>query len=207
VFSYEMMNQPIDEMMAEFKKDFMQLEVEETVKHKDTLTYITIDSAVSEKESADFTGITINRVSVDNKWYVKTYRLKCNSKELIDHMFYLHKTYTPAFMGLEETTFTMAIQPFLQDEMRKRSTFFSVTPVKHRGVNKETRIRGLIPRWESKSVYLVGDNMELLDEMRVFPNGQHDDVLDSLSMQLPHARPPYREPIQLRTEAETNVAI
>jgi phage terminase large subunit-like protein len=73
---------------------------------------------------------------------------------------------------------------------------------------KETRIRGLIPRWESKSIFLVGDNFELLDEMRTFPNGQYDDVLDSLSMQLPHARAPYRKPMHLRDEEkETNIAI
>lgn len=208
VFSYEMMNQPIYDLMAEFKKEFVQPEVEETIKQKETTCYITIDSAVSEKESADFTGVTINRISVENKWYIKTYRLKCNSKELIDHIFFLHKTYTPNFIGLEETTFTMAIQPFLEDEMRKRSMFFTITPVKHQGTKKETRIRGLIPRWESKSIFLVGDNIELLDEMRVFPNGQHDDVLESLSMQLPHARAPYRPPMQLRDEQpEKNIAI
>jgi phage terminase large subunit-like protein len=192
VFSYEMMNQPIDEMMAEFKKEFIMLEVEHTVKQHQTSCFVTIDSAVSQKESADFTGITINRVSTDNKWYITTYRLKCNSKELIDHIFYLKEEYNPSFIGLEETTFTMAIEPFIQEEMRKRGKFFSITPVKHRGVNKETRIRGLIPRWESKSIFLVGDNVELLNEMRVFPNGQHDDVLDSLSMQLYHAKAPYK---------------
>ena len=186
----------------------MQPEVEYAVSQKDTACYITIDSAVSEKESADYTGVTINRVTFENKWYIKTYRLKINSKELIDHIFYLHKEYNPNFIGLEETTFTMAIQPFIEEEMRKRGKFFSITPVKHRGVNKETRIRGLIPRWESKSIFLVGDNIELLDEMRVFPNGQHDDVLDSLSMQLPHARAPFRPPMQLRDEEPvTNPAI
>jgi phage terminase large subunit-like protein len=204
VFSYEMMNQPIDEMMAEFKKQYVQMEVEATVGQKETSCYVTIDSAVSEKESADFTGITINRVSTDNKWYVTTYRLKCNSKELIDHIFYIKDKYNPLFIGLEETTFTMAIQPFIEDEMRKRSKFFTITPVKHQGTKKETRIRGLIPRWESKSIFLVGDNSELLDEMRVFPNGQHDDVLDSLSMQLPHARPPFRKPMRLREEIVDN---
>lgn len=208
VFSYEMMNQPIDEMMAEFKKEHVQLETDANVKQLDTSCYITIDSAVSEKESADYTGITINRVSVQNKWYITTYRLKVNSKDLIDHLFYLKQEYNPVFMGLEETTFTMAIQPFLQDEMRKRAVFFTVTPVKHRGTNKETRIRGLIPRWESRSIFLVGDNTELLSEMRSFPNGMNDDVLDSLSMQLPHARTPYRKPTPLRSEeTESNPAI
>lgn len=208
VFSYEMMNKPIDEMMAEFKKEYMRFETEEALSKIETNCYITIDSAVSEKESADFTGITINRVSIENKWYVKTYRLKINSKELIDHMFYLKKTYNPTFVGLEETTFTIAIQPFLEEEMRKRSIFFSVTPVKHRGINKETRIRGLIPRWENKSIFLVGDNPELFDEMRTFPNGQHDDVLDSLSMQLAHARAPYRKSTPLREEeSQKNPAV
>ncbi len=208
VFSYEMMNKPIDEMTAEFKKEFAQFQTEEYLKNIDTSCYITIDSAVSEKESADFTGVTINRVSSENKWYVNTYRLKYNTKDLIDHLFYLNKTYKPVFIGLEETTFTMAIQPFIQEEMRKRQIFFSITPLKHKGVQKEQRIRGLIPRWENKSIFLVGDNMELLDEMRTFPNGQFDDVLDSLSMQLSHAKPPFRRLPTLRdTEKETNEAI
>lgn len=195
VFSYEMMNKPIDEMSAEFKREYAQPITEHELGQKETACYITIDSAVSEKESADYTGVTINRVTRENKWYIKTYRLKVNSKDLIDHLFYLNKTYTPKFIGLEETTFTMAIQPFIQDEMRKRQIYFSITPVKHKGQQKELRIRGLIPRWESKSIFLVGDNFELLDEMRTFPNGQHDDVIDSLSMQIPHAKPINYRPI------------
>jgi len=202
VFSYEMMNKPIDEMTAEFKKQYAQFATEEEVAQKETNCYITIDSAVSEKDSADYTGVTINRVTAENKWYIKTYRLKCNSKELIEHLFYLKKEYSPIFIGLEETSFTMAIQPFIEEEMRKRQTFFSITPVKHRGINKEMRIRGLIPRWETKSIFLVGDNFELLDEMRTFPNGQHDDVIDSLSMQLHHAKAPHRKTPPLRETSE-----
>lgn len=208
VFSYEMMNQPIDEMTAEFKKESAQFETMENLKRWDTLCYVTIDSAVSEKESADFTGVTINWVTTENKWYINTYRQKINSKALIDHLFYLYETHKPTVIGLEETTFTMAIQPFIQDEMRKRNKFFAITPLKHKGTMKETRIRGLIPRWESKSIFLVGDNTELLDEMRTFPNSQHDDVLDSLSMQLQVARAPFRKNVDLRDEEdEKNPAV
>ncbi|MCF7843868.1 hypothetical protein K9M47_03145 [Candidatus Gracilibacteria bacterium] len=207
VFSYEMMNKPIDEMSAEFKREYAQPITEHEVSQKETNCYITIDSAVSEKESADFTGVTINRVDRGNKWYIKTYKLKVNSKDLIDHLFFVYKTYSPQFIGIEETTFTMAIQPFLEDEMRKRNIFISITPVKHRGIQKELRIRGLIPRWESKSIFLVGDNFDLLDEMRVFPNGQHDDVIDSLSMQLHHAKPPYFQPVDHEEEQTSNPAV
>ncbi len=191
VFSYEMMNAPIDDKQAEFKKDHIQHTTDEEVKKLDTLCYITIDSAVSEKESADFTGITINRISTENKWFVYSYRLKVNTKDLIEHLFYLYKTYKPQMIALEETAFTLAIKPFLEDEMRKRNTFFNVFPLKHRHTQKETRIRGLIPRWESNSIFLIGSNLELLDEMRTFPNGANDDVLDSLSYQLQIAQRPY----------------
>ena len=207
VFSYEMMNKPIEELSAELKREHAQPITEHEVSQKETACYITIDSAVSEKESADFTGVTINRVDRNNKWYIKTYKLKVNSKDLIDHIFFVYKTYSPQFIGLEETTFTMAIQPFLDDEMRKRNTFISITPIKHKGIQKELRIRGLIPRWESKSIFLVGDNFELLDEMRTFPNGQHDDVLDSLSMQLHNAKPPYYQPQDHEEEKIINPAV
>lgn len=191
VFSYEMMNKPIDDKQAEFKKNNIVHVTELDVKKLDTLCFITIDSAVSEKESADYTGVVINRVSPDNKWYVTSYRLKVNTRELIDHIFYLVNTYKPKTIGIEETTFTMAIKPFLQEEMRKRALFFSVTELKHKSTLKETRIRALIPRWENGGIFLVGDNIELVDEMRSFPRGIHDDVLDSLAYQMQVAHRPH----------------
>lgn len=208
VFSYEMMNTPIDESLAEFKSHFCQFTTEQEVNNKETNCYITIDSAVSEKESADFTGVTINRIDRENKWYIHTYRLKVNSKELIDHLFYLHKQYNPVFLGMEETTFMLAIQPFLQEEMRKRQVFFIVTPLKHKGTQKEARIRGLIPRWENKSIFLVGDNLELRDEMRTFPKGNHDDVLDSLAYQLHTAkRPEFKLAPKIEINPQANEAL
>lgn len=210
VFSYEFMNQPVDDAMSEFKKDFIQHVTEEMVRQKETSCYVTIDSAVSEKESADYTGITINFVDKENKWYLKCYRMKFNSKELIEHLFYLNKTYSPKMIGLEKTTFVMAIQPFLDEEMRKRQSFFSITPLEHKLQNKETRIRGLIPRWESRSMFLIGDNSELIDEMRTFPNGKNDDVLDSLAYQIHFAKAPYRKIYPIGSggmQQETNNAI
>lgn len=191
VFSYEMMNEPVDESIAEFKKEWIQRATEDEIKHFNMNTFITIDTAVSKKESADFTGITINRVTVENKWYVKSYKMKINPAELIEHMFDLHKIYKPKAIGIEEGTYLLAVQPFMEEEMRKRNIFFSIVPLKHNQVNKETRIRGLIPRFQSMSIFLVGDCSDLEENMRVFPRGLHDDVLDSLQMQLQIAQKPY----------------
>lgn len=183
VFSYEMMNQPIDDSIAEFKKEFEQTFEQDKLSHLNTTTYITVDTAISEKTSADFTGITINRVSRENKWYVTTYKIKVNPKDLIDHLFLLQDNYSPSMFGIEKTSFTMGIKPFLDDEMRNRNRFLNIKELTHVTSSKETRIRALIPRWESKSIFLVGDNTDLKQEMRTFPRGMHDDVLDSLAMQ------------------------
>ena len=179
VFSYEMMNQPIDETVAEFKREWVKYTLPAMLDHIQTNCYVTIDSAVSEKESADFTGVCINKISKDNIWYMKSYRLKMNSKDLIDHIFYLHDTYKPIEIGIEKTTFTLAIKPFFEDEMRKRNKFIRITELEHKQTNKETRIRGLIPRLQSGSIVFLEKSLTLLDEMRTFPNGQHDDELDA----------------------------
>lgn len=183
VFSYEMMNQPIDDSIAEFKKEYEQTFEQDKLIHITTTTYITVDTAISEKTSADFTGITINRVSQENKWYITAYKIKVNPKDLIDHLFLLQDTYRPAMFGIEKTTFTMGIKPFLDDEMRNRNRFLNIRELTHTTQSKETRIRALIPRWESKSIFFVGNCDDLKQEMRTFPRGMHDDVLDSLAMQ------------------------
>lgn len=191
VFSYEMMNQPVDESLTEFKKEWFQKIDEDNIKHLDFTTFITIDPAASKADRADYTGVTINRVSKENKWYISTQQLKMNSAELIDHMFYLVETYKPELIGIEETVFSLAVQPFLESEMAKRNRYFVVTPLKHGGVNKEQRIRGLIPRMANKGIFFVGDNDALFNEMRVFPRGQNDDVLDSFAYQEQIAFKPY----------------
>jgi phage terminase large subunit-like protein len=193
VFSYEMMNMPIDDSVAEFKKEWIQTATEDEIKHLNILTFIAIDTAVSKKDSADFTGVTINRVSEQGKRYITAYKLKINPAELIEHLFYLQATYNPEVLGVEETVFLLAIKPFLEEEMRKRNKFITITPLKHGGIKKETRIRGLIPLMESKSVFMVGDCSALIEEMRVFPRGLHDDVLDSFQYAEQIAFKPYDE--------------
>lgn len=87
----------------------------------------------------------------------------------------------------------MAVRPFFEEEMRKRNKFFTITPLKHHGTKKETRIRALIPRIESKSVFFIGDCNDLEQEMRVFPRGQHDDILDAFAYQEDIAFKPHDE--------------
>ena len=91
VFSYEFMNQPIDDAMSEFKKEYERYITMQEVERISTLKYVVIDTALSEKSSADFTGITIAFVDKNNFWYVKSFRVRFNPKDLFDYLFTIWK--------------------------------------------------------------------------------------------------------------------
>jgi len=193
VFSYEMMNQPIDDSIAEFKREYEQSISFEEVMRMNTRRFITVDTAVSKADSADFTGVTVNYVNNENKWHVKSFRVKYNPKELIEFLFSIWRSVSPESIGIERTIYLQAIKPFLDDEMRLRNTYMLITELQHNQTAKETRIRGLIPRWESRSIYFIENECnDLKEEMRTFPRGMHDDVLDSLAYQQQIANAPYK---------------
>lgn len=205
VFSYEMMNQPIDDSLAEFKKEYEQTITQTEIDRMNTRRFVTIDTAVSKADSADYTGITINYVNSENKWHIKAFRVKYNPKELVDYLFTVWRTVKPETIGIEKTIYLQAIKPFLDDEMRTRGTFLHITELHHNQTAKETRIRGLIPRWESKSILLVENECrDLLEEMRTFPQGKWDDCIDSLAYMLQIAEPPDNELAVLKEEYEDN---
>jgi len=194
VFAAEMMNKPIDDETTEFKKEFQTFTNMVEVERKMTRCFISIDTAVSQKASADYTGITVNFVDHENKWNIKAWRAKYNPAELIDFLFTMYHRYKPEKIGIEKTIFLQAIKPFMDEEQRKRNTFLPIVELHHQSTAKETRIRGLIARYETKSiVFFENECNDLLDEMRAFPRGLHDDILDSLAYQQQLAQAPERE--------------
>lgn len=193
-FYAEMMNQPVDYSVAEFKREWFKYIEWKDVDRLITNCFVTIDTAVLQKDSADFTGICITWIDLDGKRYIKAYQLKVNPAELIDHLFFLHAKYKPTKIGIEETVYLMAIKPFIDEEMRKRGLFFYIESLKHGGNKKETRIRGLIPLYTSGTIYHIeGDNVPFEGELLRFPNGKHDDIIDALAYSIDFAYKPYKE--------------
>ena len=122
--------------------------------------------------------------------------MKLSPEELVNALFSLHTANNYELIGIEETTFTMGLKPYLEAEQRRRNTFLPIVPVKHGQVNKEIRIRGLIPRYASRSVFHVKDRCtELEEEQRQFPVGIHDDELDATAYMLQLADSPDVSPI------------
>ena len=184
-FASQYQQNPVNRETQLFKEELFQYVSFDDLKEKSTNCYITIDSALSKKKNSDNTGVCINWVDSENIWHLKAYKVKVDPNELINLMFDLHNAFHPLAIGLEETLMTQAIDPFLTVEMGKRNQFPNVVPLKHGGVNKETRIRGLLPRYERGYIkHINGMCGDLENELVRFPSSSHDDVMDATAYQI-----------------------
>lgn len=181
---------PIDEANQEFKREWLQYRTADEVSKMRTRNFATIDSALSKNAKSDFTGVTRNYVNDSNEWHFKSQRYRISSKQLIDLIFTLHGEGMET-IGIEEGAYYSAVEPFFKDEMAARGVYPNVVVLKHGGIMKETRIRGLIPRYGNKKVWHIdGSCVDLEEEYLRFPKSAHDDCLDSAAYQNQIAGPP-----------------
>jgi phage terminase large subunit-like protein len=181
VYNAEMMNSPIDEDSQEFYGHWFQTATRPDVLRMNTRRFALIDSAMSKRSTSDNTGVARVYVDANNKWYVSARKYKFNAKELIDLIFTLHEEGFEK-IGIEETAYTEGVKPYFEEECRKRNKYPRVVSLKHGGVAKETRIRGLIPRYANGDIFhIYGECDDLELELVRFPKSKNDDVMDALA--------------------------
>lgn len=176
--------EPISSETQEFKQDYWMYKTMDEVLALQTRRTLTIDTAISQKASADNTGFCLNFTDRENKWHLKAWKKKISPLELIDDLFALWDTFRLDEIGIEKTIYLDVIKPFLDQEMRVRNKFLKIKELQHNQTAKETRIRALLPRYESHSIFhITGQCVDLEEEEINFPKGTHDDVLDSCAYQ------------------------
>jgi hypothetical protein len=149
---------------------------------------------MSKRDDACYTGFCDNSVDRENFWNLQAWRKRLNAKELVEELFRLYRARGYEKIGIEKTTYTEGIKPFLDEEMRKRKEFLPIVELAHKGINKEIRIRGLVPRYASGSIFHIkGRCDDLEEELFTFPKGLTDDVLDAEAYQLQLAEKPYAQ--------------
>ena len=175
---------PLDSETVEFKKTYFKSVSLEAVLAKHTDRFLTIDTAISKEASADSTGFIINFVDTDQKWNVMAIKKKIDASELVKEIFSLHEKWKFTRIGIESTILYQAVYPFLVEEQQKRNVYLPLTAVKHNGIAKEIRIRGLLPRYESGGIFHIENECnDLENELIRFPKSTHDDLSDSLAYQ------------------------
>jgi len=146
---------------------------------------LTIDTAASKRQEADFTGLCDNLIDTDDCWNFRAWKLKIAPDQLIELLFSLHLANKYDQIGIEEGMYTLVLKPFLDKAQRERGVFLPIVPLKHNSTQKEVRIRGLIPPYAAETIYHIeGECSELEFELAAFPNGKHDDVADAAAYQV-----------------------
>lgn len=175
---------PVSAETQVFKPDWFKYRTLEEVLRLNTRNFVSVDTAISQKASADYTAITINYVDRENNWNIQSMHLRCTPTELLDLLFKIHSERRIEKIGIEKTIYLQAIKEFFDQEMRKRNKFMEIVELQHNQIAKEVRIRGLIPRYETGSIYHIkGECDGLEDELLSFPKGANDDEVDSLAYQ------------------------
>lgn len=164
------------------------------------LSFGFIDPAISEADTADYTGMVVISVDVAQNWYIRlAKRERINPTELIQKCFELTERFKLTLIGVEDVAFQKAIIHFAWEEMKRRGKQIPLIGVK-RGADKtkEMRILSLVPRFEWGSIFLTQGLGDLEMELLKFPRGSHDDLIDSLSSieSIVH----YPQPIRSRNE-------
>lgn len=196
-FYGQYLNDPLDEETLEFKRDWFQRYLptpELSQRFAGVPALISVDPAFRLKQYNDFTGLVVTKTLPDNNVYVlEAKAIKVSPKGLVDEIFNTVATYGNVYKVLVETvTSQVILMDLLNDEMRKRNTFFVIEEVKpDTNETKAVRIRGLIPHYANRRVFHSPNAWILEDQLVEFPKGAHDDVIDALAYQVKYWKAPH----------------
>lgn len=165
--------------------------------------YILYDPANTKKNKEridpDYTAMVVIGLAPDNNYYLlDLIRDRFNPTERVDQLMELHMKWSklcgkPPIVAIEQYGM-MTDSFYISKEMEERNYRFRLVEVKGQ-VQKEDRIRKLVPLFENSRVFLPrqimydsidGNSYELVDvfireELTVFPVGRHDDMLDAFA--------------------------
>jgi predicted phage terminase large subunit-like protein len=191
-FANQYLNEIIPSDLQTFKREWIKYY---SVLPKRYNTFLFIDPAISQADSADYTGVVAVHVDSDNVWYISfARRYKITPTQIVDLVFDLNKQFNPTVIGIEAVAYQKALFYFINEEMRRRNVLLpikDVTPPTTK--TKEMRILSLVPRIEWGHAYFNQGLQDLELELFQFPRGAHDDLIDALASIEFIASPPTKE--------------
>ena len=178
--------QPTAEEGAIVKKEWWKVWKKEDIPEVDYIIQ-SYDTAFSKKESADYSAITTwgvfrsEETGADNIILMDACRGRWNFPELKEKALEENEYWQPDMMIVEAKASGLP----LTDELRRAGIpIMNYTPSK--GRDKVTRMHTVAPLFEAGMVWAPEKHFadEVIDECMAFPNGEHDDYVDSMTMAL-----------------------
>lgn len=179
LFANQYQNEVIPDDERRFKKHWIRYH---SAIPSNVYRFAFVDPAIGQKDHSDYTGYCVVDVDSDGQWWTRLARReRLTPSEQVDLMFRLHAEFGLKGLGVEIVAYQEALLYMLDEEMRRRKVILPVKGIRRQAVSKETRILGLVPRFEWNRITLAPGMTDLEDELLSFPRGSHDDILDSLA--------------------------
>jgi phage terminase large subunit-like protein len=155
----------------------------------DVKWYMTCDLAFSDKETADYSALTVIGVDKYNQIYCCPYQLRGRPSEVANEIYRLIAKYNILDVGIEQGSSYIAVEEYLTRMMNDYNNYFNIIELKHGGRSKHSRIASLEPLVESKRLIVVDlpelATEELMEQFELTDRdscmAEHDDLIDALA--------------------------
>jgi len=141
----------------------------------DGVKFATVDLAVSTKESADYTVMAIWSCVDGKLMLLDLFRARMEGPDIIPTLKKFTNKYDLSFVGIESTGFQLSI---VQQARKEGIPVKELTPDR----DKQSRAFAATPFMESGNFWIPEMstfNDFYIHELMLFPNGEHDDMVDA----------------------------
>lgn len=185
-FAREYLLERVDPTTQPFKRQYETFYRELPTRFAHVVTVC--DPAYTENDG-DYTAIITVGFTHGNHAYVieaKGIR-KEDPGEIVKELMKTIRAHSPGVVGIERKKGTALEYSFREERTRFNLWDFKYVELSHGGKSKDdqSRIGGLVPRWENRSIHIHPEMKLLLDQIYSFRLGdtskQHDDLVDALA--------------------------
>lgn len=186
-YSQEYLNNPSDNPEAYLQRPWF-LPMDEADRGKRKILGAAADFAISKKDKANRTSLTVGGKCLDNLLHFVDQRVgRWDSLEIIEEMFAVQKDWNPEFFWVEDGQIWKALSPMLYKEMLRRNIWINCiprTPISDkasRGRSLQRRMRAGGTRWDREAPWFPS----MQEEMLLFTGHSEatlDDQFDSAAL-------------------------
>jgi len=182
-FRSEFMNDPLADSDVVFTKEWIDdNSIDFPPKRAEISCIMAIDPAISKKDLRDFTAIVTIGIHKETGHItvMEAKRGKWSIYETVDEIVASFKRFHPRRIVVEEVAYQAALKQVALKESREvHKLYLPIRPVIP-DVDKVRRARAVSHMVENGAVHLLDTQEDLRNEMVLFPNADHDDMVDAL---------------------------